>query len=143
LGNFDLQFWTNGAARATLDTSGNLSVSANISGYNLSGTNTGDQTNISGRSNTVLQYPNCTDATFYQAVWSNAAAGDYKIYSTANVSIQSSGYGAIGFYNNWTIGGSNVYGLITNTGLHVGGNIWTTGIVSSGSISSTGDIIAY
>jgi hypothetical protein len=54
--NFNMGFHADGASdRFTLTRDGNLSVSGTVSGSNLSGTNTGDQTNISGNSATTSQ----------------------------------------------------------------------------------------
>ena len=52
--NFNMGFHADGASdRFTLTRDGNLSVSGTVTGSNLSGTNTGDQTNISGNAGTV------------------------------------------------------------------------------------------
>jgi hypothetical protein len=73
-----------------------------------------------GLANGVNQYPNRTDAAWYQAVWSNAAGGDKNIYSTNNVTINSGSYGAVAFYGStWTIGGNPSWGLGSNTGLYL------------------------
>ena len=57
MSNHPLKLMVNGGDKATLDSSGNLSVTGTISATNFSGTssgtNTGDQTNISGNSGTV------------------------------------------------------------------------------------------
>ena len=71
--------------------------------------------------NGVNQYPNRTDGAWYQAVWSNATGGDTNLYSTANVSILSSGYGAIRFGGSWTLEGNASSGLYSNTGFNCAG----------------------
>jgi hypothetical protein len=54
--NFNMGFHADGASdRFTLTRDGNLSVSGTVSGSNLSGTNTGDQTNISGNAGSATR----------------------------------------------------------------------------------------
>ncbi|HUX36162.1 MAG TPA: tail fiber domain-containing protein [Candidatus Paceibacterota bacterium] len=78
--------------------------------------------------NGVNQYPNRTDGSWYQINWNNAAAGDHNLYSSAAVTLLSSGYGAIGFNGSaWYIQGNASYGLYSNTGLDAAGGLWDAG----------------
>jgi hypothetical protein len=78
---------TTAAMGSGIWTSGNISA-ANFSGSS-SGTNTGDQTNITGNAGTIDSNPNRTDVAAYPVVWSNGAAQSPN-YSCAAVTIQSS-----------------------------------------------------
>jgi|694.fasta_scaffold03074_20 hypothetical protein len=87
--NFNMGFHADGASdRFTLTRDGNLSVSGTLSGSNLSGTNTGDQTNISGYSASVIHSSARTDSASYNVVW--AAGNPSQMYSCDAVRIQSS-----------------------------------------------------
>jgi hypothetical protein len=81
---------------------------------------TGTAANLTaGRSNGVNQNPNRTDGAFYQATWNNSAGGDTNLYSSAMVTIRSSGYGAIGFNGGgWYLEGNATYGINSNTGIN-------------------------
>jgi hypothetical protein len=77
-----------------------------------------DSSRVSDASSQIYVQPNRTDGAWYQACWSNAAGGDYNLYSTNNVTIYSAGYGGIGFYGTtWSLGGNPSWGLSSNTGL--------------------------
>ena len=78
----------NAARRLSLTNGGNLTVTGTISASNLSGTNTGDQTNISGSSATVTHYGSRDDVASYNVVW--AAGNPSHMYSCDAVRIQSS-----------------------------------------------------
>lgn len=73
-----------------------------------------------GKALGVTQFPNRTDGAFYQANWNNAASGaDNNLYSSAMVTIRSSGYGAIGFNGGgWYLEGNSTYGINSNTGIN-------------------------
>jgi hypothetical protein len=72
-----------------------------------------------GLSNGVNQFPSRTDGVFYQANWNNAVTGDKNLYSSAMVTIRSSGYGAIGFNGGgWYLEGNATYGINSNTGIN-------------------------
>jgi hypothetical protein len=107
---------TGNAATATNPQSGGSFItSSNIGSQSV---NYATSSGTASLANGVNQYPNRTDAAWYQAVWSNAAGGDKNIYSTNNVTILSSGYGGIGFYGTtWSLGGNPSWGLSSNTGL--------------------------
>lgn len=104
--------------------------------------------NYANYSGGVSQYPNRIDNAWYQINWNNAAAGDRNLYSSANIKLRSSGYGAIGWYGGaWWIEGNASYGLYSNTGLNAAGGLWDAGNrvysainppPSSGGISGSG-----
>jgi hypothetical protein len=78
--------------------------------------------------NGVNQYPNRTDGAWYQINWTNAAAGDKNLYSSGNILLRSSGYGAIGWNGSaWYIEGNATYGLYSNTGFYAAGGLWDAG----------------
>ena len=60
---FRIGGWSAGANRLQLDMSGNLTVAGTLAGTNLSGTNTGDQTNISGNAATATTATTAARAT--------------------------------------------------------------------------------
>jgi hypothetical protein len=78
---------------STSVTTNGLAVEGSISASNFSGsssgTNTGDQTNISGNAGTIDSNPNRTDVAAYPVVWSNGNSQSPN-YSCAAVTIQSS-----------------------------------------------------
>ena len=74
--------------RFTMNSSGVANFTGNLTAANLSGTNTGDQTNISGSSSTVSHFASRTDSTSYNVVW--AAGNPSHLYSCDAVKIQSS-----------------------------------------------------
>jgi hypothetical protein len=74
--------------RFTMNSSGVANFTGNLTAANLSGTNTGDQTNISGSSSTVSHFASRTDGTSYNVVW--AAGNPSHLYSCDAVKIQSS-----------------------------------------------------
>ena len=92
--------------------------------------------------NGVNQFPNRTDATFYQINWNNAAGGDKNLYSSAMITLRSSGYGAIGWNGSaWYIEGNANYGLYSNTGFNAAGGLYDAGNrVCSSSTCSVGTI---
>ncbi len=51
--NFKIYSWTKGADTMTISSNGDTSINGNLTATNLSGTNTGDQTNITGNAGTV------------------------------------------------------------------------------------------
>ena len=81
-----------------------------------------------GSANGVNQYPNRTDSAWYQINWNNAANSDKNLYSSGNILLRSSGYGAIGWNGSaWYIEGNATYGLYSNTGFYANGGLWDAG----------------
>jgi hypothetical protein len=97
--NFNMGFHADGAAdRFTLTRDGNLSVSGTLSGSNLSGTNTGDQTNISGNAATA------TTATYVASPDGGRNAATTSLPNTNSRTVR------FDFATSGTIGGNGNYG---------------------------------
>jgi hypothetical protein len=86
---FRIGGWSAGANRLQMDMSGNLTMAGTIAGSNLSGTNTGDQTNISGNAATATKLSTASgSAPSYSArAWVNwNGTGTVAIRASGNVS---------------------------------------------------------
>jgi len=108
----------------------NFIAAGTISGTNITtgGNVTGSSTSCTGNAATVTQHPNRTDAAWYQVNWNNGSAGDNNLYSSGNVLLRSSEYGAIGWNGSaWYIEGNASYGLYSNTGFYAAGGLWDAG----------------
>ena len=89
--NFNMGFHADGASdRFTLTRDGNLSVSGTVTGSNLSGTNTGDQTNISGNAATATVLS--TGRTNYKGVTDGVVVGElmWKNYGNSHTIFDAS-----------------------------------------------------
>jgi len=88
--NFNMGFHADGASdRFTLTRDGNLSVSGTVSGSNLSGTNTGDQTNISGNAARATR----ANGQFYiDDNYGNSIIGVYSSYRYQGVFSMGAAY---------------------------------------------------
>ena len=98
----------------------NLYVTGTITGSNLSGTNTGDQTNISGNAGTVTHNASRTDGTRYNIGW--FAGNPSPAYSCDAVQIRSSD-GTV-FATSYR-GSGNVAG--TGEAIHAPAGLYSTG----------------
>jgi len=93
--NFNMGFHADGASdRFTLTRDGNLSVSGTLSASNFSGassgTNTGDQTNISGTAGSISGFNNPTTAATPNTIAYRDASGDLAARELVlNVAVQS------------------------------------------------------
>jgi Chaperone of endosialidase len=135
--------WRNAADSATilsLDNSGNMSVTGALSASNLSGTNTGDQTNISGNAATATSsyWANLISTSVSGWMVSNAGNGSgahfylahsagYGMHVTSN-GITSSGIYIAQFYN----GSSEIFGVYADGTVKANGNI----VITSGNYNS-------
>jgi hypothetical protein len=131
---------------------GNAATSSSCSGNALTASsctgNAATSSSCSGVAAGVTCYNNRTDAAWYQVAW--RSPGDTNVYSTGNVTIQSSAYGGIGFNGSaWIIEGNASYGLYSNTGFYAAGGLWSATTIAAGTtvsaatITSTGNITAY
>jgi hypothetical protein len=89
--NFNMGFHADGASdRFTLTRDGNLSVSGTLSGSNLSGTNTGDQSSVSGTAGSISGFNNPTTAATPNTIAYRDASGDLTVRELVlNVAVQS------------------------------------------------------
>ena len=88
---FGIYSWTKGSNTMTVSSNGDTVVSGNLSATNLSGTNTGDQTSVSGNAGTVTNGVYTTGAQTISGVktfsgtgapfmkWSNTTSTDYLL----------------------------------------------------------------
>ena len=144
---------------STVSASGTLSATGNITGANLSGTNTGDQTNISGNAGSVTMSSGRSDTAAYPIVWGNTGSSS-QLYSASSCTITSStgtisattfsgsGSGLTGTASSLTAGGANyvAWGNVgsrptnlsqfTNDLGNYGG--WITGITSGNVTTALG-----
>jgi hypothetical protein len=137
--NFNMGFHADGAAdRFTLTRDGNLTITGTIGASNFSGTssgtNTGDQSSVSGNAGSVTHNASRTDSTSYNVGWFTGASS--PAYSCNAVQIQSS---------TGTLAATNLTGTLkqrySSTGTRIynppGGIITTVASTQTGAITIT------
>jgi uncharacterized protein YfkK (UPF0435 family) len=116
---------------------GNISASGTVTGSNLSGTNTGDQTNISGNAGTVtINYNNDSNST-YQLLWGSGNS----VYGTAQVYVNPSSdiiYARGGYISPGNAWGTSDSAFFPNGITTAGGTNWIYGLTFIGNAPGNG-----